>query len=190
MKYLALCFEIKQEVYIHGVDLYPATNTARILLDTYRSYAHGEPWAILGHDRGCKKLSEDLPIDVGKDVNVMSQQELAGISDEQVADAIQCGMHHPLWLGLRDTEAFIEALAGRALDWTGQGRVDEYFLKSYPRRRRWMALVNTMVVSCNGMASALPDSNEILVLPLGVEIFASCERKARECFGPPKSPSW
>ena len=186
MQYVALCFDIQQDVYIHGMDLH----STHVLLDTYRAYCRGEPWAVLGQDRGARRLTGDLPVDVGRDVNMLSQEDLASISDEQFADTIQHGINLPVWLGLRDTGKFIEMLSRQRLAWTGQVRVDEGFLTSYPRRRRWMKLVNTMVASCDGMVSALPDGNEILVLPLGVDVFSSSERTARRCFGPPMGPSW
>jgi len=186
MKYLALCFDIQQEAYIQGMNLH----SAQVLLDTYREYSQGEPWAVLGQDRGTQRLSGALSVDVGRDVNMLSRQDLASISDEQFVDVIQFGMNLPVWLGLRDTKKFIEMLSQQRLTWTGQVRAEEYFLRSYPRRRRWMKLVNTMVASCDGMVSALPDDNEILVLPLGVDIFSSCERTTRTCFGHPQNPSW
>jgi hypothetical protein len=186
MKYWALCFDIQQEAHIESLELH----SAQVLLDTYREYSQGEPWAVLGQDKGTRRLSGALPVDVGMDVNMLSQEDLARISDEQFLDAIQRGMNLPVWLGLRDTRKFIEMLSRQRLVWTGQLRVDEGFLRSYPRRRRWMKLVNTMVSSCDGMVSALPGGNEILVLPLGVDIFSSCERTTRTCFGPPQNPSW
>lgn len=183
MKYWAICIDEAPKPCENDSVEFIFTGTAELLWDTWVCVHKGTPVAILGRDTALAMLYSDLSMSIDNPIRVFATSAITSVGKERITEAIERSAGLSVWFGIRDICLFLIELPAESCRWNGRVRVDNAFKSSRSKRERWMTLVNAMAgASCQGMATAMSDSNDILIVPFDESRFDEYEAIAKERF--------